>query len=54
MKAICKKVQYNTMVVSMIGIRLREDDGGLTIKKCADRIERGLGKITGKIGRAHV
>ena len=48
-KAICKKVQYNTMVVSMIGIRLREDDGGLTIKKCADRIERGLGKITGKI-----
>ena len=46
--AICRIVQYNTMVVSLIAIRLREYSN-LSISECAKKMQHGIGKISGKI-----
>ena len=46
--AICREVQYNTMMVSLIGIRLREY-GDLSIPACAKKIREGVGKLDGKV-----
>lgn len=45
---ICRAVQFNTMIVSLIGIRLR-DSNNLSIKDCAKRICYGVGSIEGKV-----
>lgn len=47
-REICREVQYNTMVVSLIGIRLREHND-LSIFKCANKIRNGAGKLKGNI-----
>ena len=39
--SICRTVQYNTMVVSLIAIRLREYSD-LSISKCAEKILHGI------------
>ena len=43
---ICKEIQYNTMIVSMIAVRLREY-GDLSIQDCATKIQKGIGTIKG-------
>ena len=45
---ICRTVQFNTMIISLVAIRLREKSD-LTISKCASQIIDGVGTITGKI-----
>ena len=45
---ICNAVQYNTMIVSLIGIRLR-DSNNLSIAGCARKIREGVGSIKGKV-----
>ena len=47
-REICRKVQYNTMMVSLIGIRLREYDD-LSIPACAKKIREGVGILDGKV-----
>ena len=43
---ICRAVQYNTMIVSLIGLRLCEYDN-LSIADCAKKIRTGVGSIKG-------
>ena len=43
---ICRAVQYNTMIVSLIGLRLCEYDN-LSIADCAQKIRTGVGSIKG-------
>ena len=45
---ICEEIQYNTMIVSMIAVRLREYSN-MTIMECAKKIKDGVGSIRGKI-----
>ena len=45
---ICREVQYNTMMVSLIGIRLREYKN-LSIFECAKKIHDGVGKLDGNV-----
>ena len=47
-RLICREVQYNTMIVAMIGIRLREYND-LTIPECAKKILAGVGTLNGKL-----
>ena len=47
-RAICAAVQYNTMLVSLIAIRLREYSN-LSISECAKKILLGIGEIAGQI-----
>ena len=47
-REICHTVLYNTMVVSLIGIRLREYSN-LSISDCARKIRSGIMAIEGKI-----
>ena len=47
-REICREVQYNTMMVSMIGIRLRENND-LSIPDCAREIRKGVGRLRGRI-----
>ena len=45
---ICRTVQNNTMIVSLIGTRLREYSN-LSVSECARKISDGVGAIKGKI-----
>ena len=47
-RTICKQVLYNTMIVSMIALRLREY-ADISITDCAGRIQQGVGGIKGRI-----
>ena len=47
-REICREVQYNTMMVSMIGIRLREYDD-ISISECAKKIREGIGVLDGRV-----
>ena len=47
-RTICKQVLYNTMIVSMIALRLREY-ADISITDCAGRIQQGVGVIKGRI-----
>lgn len=47
-KTICRSVQYNTMIVSLIGTRLRENDD-LSISDCALIVRKGVRNIHGEI-----
>ena len=46
--SICRTALFNTMVVSLIAIRLREYSN-LSIPECAKKMLHGIGKITGEI-----
>ena len=45
---ICREVQCNTMIVSLIGVRLREYNN-LTILECAEKIRGGVSTLKGRI-----
>ena len=45
---ICREVQYNTMIIALIGLRLSEYNN-LSISDCAQKIRNGVGIIKGKI-----
>ena len=47
-REICREVQYNTMMVSMLGIRLREYSD-LSISDCSEKIRRGVGELRGRV-----
>ena len=47
-RTICKQVLYNTMIVSMIALRLREYTD-ISITDCAGRVQQGVGSIKGRI-----
>ena len=46
--SICREVQYNTMLVSLIAIRLRTYND-LSIHDCAEKIRNGVSKLDGKV-----
>jgi hypothetical protein len=47
-REICREVQYNTMIISMIGIRLRDYDD-LCIPECARKIRNSVGSLRGRV-----